>query len=74
MSDKEQQVVPRGGRWAVRSTGAQRVAGYYLTEAEAIGVARARAAAKGGVLFIYGTDGQIRMREAFGASQTPAKG
>lgn len=74
MSDKVQKVVPRGGRWAVRSTGSQRVAGYYLTEAEAIGVARARAAARGGVLFIYGPDGQIRAREAFGTSQIVSKG
>lgn len=74
MSKKAQHVVPRDGGWAVRSTGAGRVAGHYPTQDEAISVARERARSQRTELYIHGADGRIRERNSYGADPLPPKG
>lgn len=74
MAGKAQHVVPRGGRWAVRTTGASRVSGFYETQREAVEVARGRARSQGTELFIHGEDGLIRERNSYGRDPYPPKG
>lgn len=74
MMKKSQHVVPRGDRWAIHSTGAQRMAGVYLTQEEAITIARSRARAQGTELYIHGRDGRIRERNSYGHDPLPPKG
>ena len=74
MTKKAQHVVPRGGHWAVRSTGSSRVSCVYETQAEAISVARGRARTQGTELFVHGADGRIRARDSFGTDPIPPKG
>lgn len=73
MTSKAQHVIPSGGRWRVRRTGAARASGVYDTQAEAINRARELAKSQGGELFIHGKDGQIRERRSFGAETASAK-
>lgn len=72
MTKKAQHVVPREGGWAVRSSGAARVAGRFPTQDEAVQVARDRARAQGTILFIHGSDG--RVREMHNYESAPPKG
>ena len=58
-----QHVVPRDGRWAVRSTGAKRAYRKFDTKREAIEAAREIARKKRRALYIFGADGRIRIRE-----------
>ncbi len=74
MSPKGQHVVPNGGRWSVRSSGASRVSGTFDTQREAIDVARERARRQGTELYIHGRDGRIRERDSFGRDPHPPKG
>ena len=74
MTKKAQHVVPRGGHWSVRSTGASRVSATFATQDEAINVARARARAQGTELYIHGRDGRIRERNFYGDDPLPTKG
>ncbi|MES2667178.1 MAG: DUF2188 domain-containing protein [Pseudomonadota bacterium] len=74
VNKKAQHVVPRGGHWSVRSTGASRVSGTFETQAEAIDVARARARAQETELYIHGRDGRIRQRDSYGKDPMPPKG
>lgn len=73
-TNKGLHVVPDGNGWAVRRAGAVRVSGRYLTQAEAINVARDRARNEAGELYIHGQDGRIRERSTFGKDPFPPKG
>lgn len=67
-------VVPHDDGWAVRRTGAGRVASKHPTQAEAIEAARTRAKRDQIEVFIHGADGRIRERNSYGADPQPTKG
>ena len=73
MSQKGQHVVPRGGKWGVRSTGAERVSRLYATQEEAIQQARERARRDGGELYIHDRNGRIREVSSFSRDSMPPK-
>ena len=66
MAAKSQHVVPRGEKWAVRKAGAGRVTRHFDTQHEAIEAARRIARNQGSDVFIFGRDGFIRGRDAYG--------
>lgn len=74
MTTKGQHVVPNGGKWSVRSSGASRAAGTYTTQKEAEQVARERAKNNGTELYIHGRDGRIRERSSYSKDPYPPKG
>lgn len=74
MEKRAQHVVPKGGKWAVQSSGAARTSGTFETQIEAIGVASERARRQGTELYIHGRDGRIRERNSFGKDPHPPKG
>ena len=74
MSNKGQHVVPTGGKWSVRSTGAARASRIYETQGEAIESARDKARKGGTELYIHGRDGRIRERNSYGRDPLPPKG
>lgn len=74
MSKKAQHVVPRGGKWSVRSAGASQASGTYGTQEEAIEAARTKARRDGTELYIHGRDGRIRDRKSYGKDPYPPKG
>ncbi len=74
MTAKNQHVVPRGGRWAVRKAGAERVTRHFDTQHEAIKAARGLARNQGGEVFIHGRDGRIRERDSYGNDPFPPRG
>lgn len=65
MVRRSQHVVPRDGKWAVRKTGSDRVTRKFDTKGEAIQVARDLARKQKTVVYIFGSDGQIRNRESY---------
>lgn len=74
MSGRSQHVVPRGGKWAVRKGGAERVTRRFDTQREAIEAARGIAREQGGEVFIYGRDGRIRQRDSLADDPLPPRG
>jgi len=74
MTQKGQHVVPSGGKWAVRRSGAERASGVYLTQEEAVRRARELARNQGAELYIHGRDGRIRDRASYGGDPLPARG
>ncbi len=74
MTQKGQHVVPSGGKWAVRRSGAERASGVYLTQEEAVRRARELARNQGAELYIHGRDGRIRDRASYGNESLPARG
>lgn len=74
MSKRGQHVVPNGGKWSVRSAGAQRASRTFETQREAIDDARERARRQGTELYIHGRDGRIRERNSYGQDPYPPKG
>lgn len=74
MSKNGQHVVPNGGKWSVRSAGAQRASKTFATQQEAIDNARNRAKKLGTELYIHGKDGRIRERNSYGRDPFPPKG
>ena len=65
MAQYSQHVVPRDNKWAVRKTGSDRVTRKFDTQREAIQVARNLARKQKSVVYIYGSNGQIRKRESY---------
>ena len=65
MARISQHVVPRDGKWAVRKTGSNRVTRKFDTKQEAIQVARDLARKQKTVVYIFGSNGQIRKRESY---------
>ena len=74
MTRKSQHVVPRQGKWAVRSTGSKKAASIHDTQQEAIARARQRAKDQKTELFIHGRDGQVRDRNSYGHDPARRKG
>lgn len=64
MAVSSQYVVPRGKRWAVRKSGAERVTRHFDTQQEALEAARRIARNQGGDVYIFGRDGCIRGRDS----------
>ncbi|PCD75584.1 DUF2188 domain-containing protein [Pseudothioclava arenosa] len=74
MAQKGQHVVPSGGKWAVRRSGASRATVVVRTQEEAIQRARDIAKNQGTELFVHGRDGRIRDRSSFGKDPVLSKG
>lgn len=74
MPGKAQHVVPRGGKWAVRRSGASRVTRLFATQPEALEAARDIARRQGTELYIFGRDGRIRERESYGKEPVASRG
>ena len=74
MSSKSQHVTPKGGKWAVRSSGSSRASRVVSTQAEAVEIARERAKREGSELYIHGRDGRIRERSSYGKDSHPPRG
>ena len=74
MATRNQHVVPRGNKWAVRKAGAEKVTRRFDTQQEAIEVARGIARNQGGEVFIHGRDGRIRERDSYGNDPFPPRG
>ena len=74
MPGKAQHVVPRGGNWAVRRSGANRVTRLFATQLEALEAARDIARRQGTELYIFGQDGRIRERESYAIEPVASKG
>ncbi|MDE2675812.1 MAG: DUF2188 domain-containing protein [Paracoccaceae bacterium] len=74
MVAKGQHVVFRGGKWAVRKTGSERVTKKFNTQKEAIIEARRIAKKQGAELYIHGRDGRIRDRDSYGRDSYPPPG
>ena len=74
MSSKSQHVVPNGGKWAVRRSGAERASGVYSTQKEAIARGKELAKNQGTELYVHGEDGRIRERNSYGKDPLPPKG
>jgi hypothetical protein len=79
MSDKNRgnrpiHVVPhRGGGWATRREGADRVGSRHETQESAIEAGRNRARREHTELFIHGRNGRIRDRDSFGNDPFPPR-
>lgn len=74
MNRKGQHVVPNGGKWSVRRTGAARASGSYATQQEAIERGRELASSQHTELYVHGRDGRIRERSSYGKDPFPPKG
>ena len=74
MSSKSQHVVPMGGKWSVRTSGASRASGVFSTQSEAVQIARDKARKAGAELYIHSRDGRIRERNSYGKDPHPPKG
>jgi uncharacterized protein YdaT len=74
MTKRNQHVVPRDGRWAVKGAGSARATVVVDTQREAAERAREIARKHGTEVLIHGRDGQIRERDSFGKDPFPPKG
>lgn len=74
MPPKNQHVVPRGDKWAVRKSGSVRVTRSFDTQKEAIKAARDIARNQGSEVYIHGRDGRIRDRNSYGNDPFPPPG
>ena len=71
---KNQHVVPREGKWAVRGEGNARDTSLHQTQQEAIDAARQIAINQQSELLIHGRDGRIRERNSYGNDPFPPEG
>ncbi|EAB6718261.1 DUF2188 domain-containing protein [Salmonella enterica subsp. enterica] len=74
MPGRNQHVVPRGDRWAVRGAGNQRVTSQHDTQAAAEAAARQTAINQRSEVVIHRPNGQIRDRNSYGNDPYPPKG
>jgi hypothetical protein len=63
---KNQHVVPRDGKWAVRGEGNSRVSSEYRTQGAAINSATRTARNEKSEVVIHGRDGKIRDKDSYG--------
>ncbi len=70
---KNQWVVPRDGKWAVRGEGNSRVTSIHKKQETATRVARGIAKAEESELIVQGRDGRIRDKDSFGADSCPPR-
>lgn len=73
VNKKGQHVVPSGGKWAIRRSGAARASETFETQSEAVSRARALAIRQGTELYVHGRDGRIRERRSYSADPHPPK-
>lgn len=73
MPRRNQHVVPRGDRWAVRGEGNQRDTSLHPTQSDAIEAAREIARNQRSELFIHRPDGRIRDRDSHGNDPFPPR-
>lgn len=71
---RNQHVVPRGGRWAVRGAGNRRNTRLFDRQSDAIAHGRRIARNGRGELVIHGADGRIREKRSYGRDPSPPKG
>lgn len=71
---KNQHVVRRGKKWAVKGAGNTRDTSHHKTQAKAIAAARQIAKNQKSELIVHGRNGQIRARDSYGKDPHPPKG
>lgn len=74
MAGKNQHVVPRSDRWAVKGAGNQRATSLHDTQQQAIDAAREIARNQQAELVIHRPDGRIRDKDSYGNDDFPPKG
>lgn len=70
---KNQHVVPRDGKWAVRGEGNSRVTSDHRTQHAAINIAARIARSEKSEVVIHGRDGKIRDKDSYGSDPCPPK-
>ena len=65
MGPRNQHVVPRGSKWAVRRAGSARVTKKFDTQKEAIQEGRRIARKQGTELYIHRRNGRVRARNSY---------
>ncbi len=74
MAKPGKHVMPSGGKWSVRTTGAKRATAVFDTQKEALEKGRELAKAARTELYVHGADGRIRERSSYGNDPYPPKG
>lgn len=74
MTKRNQHVVPRGDRWAIKAAGASRATAVLDKQGEAAERAREIARRHGTEVLVHGRDGRIRERDSYGNDAYPPKG
>lgn len=70
---KNQHVVPKDGKWAVRGAGNNRVTSTHSTQSEAIGAAKGIAQNQHSEVVIHRPNGQIRDKDSYGNDPCPPR-
>jgi uncharacterized protein YdaT len=70
---RNQHVVPRGDRWAVRREGASRDTSHHETQTQAAARAREIAHRQRSEVVIHRPDGRIRDRDSYGHDPNPPR-
>lgn len=70
---KNQHVVPRDGKWAVRGEGNSRVSSEHRTQVAAINSAVRVARNEKSEVVIHGKDGKIRDKDSYGNDPCPPR-
>lgn len=63
-----QHVVSRGDNWAVHEEGKEKATAIFVTQEQAIKIARQKAIENKSILIIHGRDGKIRQRHDYSKS------
>lgn len=74
MAGKNQHVVPRGDKWAVRGAGNEKVTSIHPTQSDAEQAARDIAINQRSEVVIHRPDGRIRDRNSYGNDPFPPEG
>lgn len=70
---KNQHVVPKGSKWAVKGAGNEKYTKIVNTQKQAIGIARRIAKNQQSELVIHRKDGRIRDKDSYGNDPYPPK-
>lgn len=70
---RNQHVVPRDNKWAVRAEGSDRITSDHRTQHAAINAARRIAINQQSEVVIHGQDGKIRDKDSYGPDRCPPK-
>lgn len=71
---KNYHVLPKDGKWAVKSEGSKRASEVVETQREAIEIAKIHARRNHSELVIHGRNGRIREKNSYGIDPYPPKG
>ena len=71
---KNQHVVPKGKKWAVKGAGNEKATKVTDTQKEAIEIAKKIAKNEKSEVLIHGKDGKIRDKNSYGNDNYPPKG